>query len=141
MRMYNRVLPAVVYVAPLLNTSDVPAYRKLNGAAGHSHKTHPCNFCFATLADINTLDGYDNTSKLYVRLVIEYLLSFIEFKLRDDWESLKEEELSRRATTDKDRKDILNRSGMRYSEFNELPGWMPSQLTVVDYMHNFYGEL
>lgn len=60
--------------------------------------------------------------------------------MRDDWESLKHAELSRRATSDKARKKILDESGMRYSEFNQLPGWMPSQLTVVDYMHNFYGE-
>ncbi|KAF7979478.1 hypothetical protein HWV62_42307 [Athelia sp. TMB] len=62
-----------------------------------------------------------------------------QFKIRDDWESLKQAELSRRATSTKSRKEILDKTGMRYSQFNELPGWMPSQLTVVDYMHNFYG--
>ncbi|KZP32877.1 hypothetical protein FIBSPDRAFT_882193 [Athelia psychrophila] len=64
-----------------------------------------------------------------------------EFKMRDDRASLKHAELSRlSATSDKARKKILDESGMRCSEFNQLPGWMPSQLTVVDYMHNFYGD-
>lgn len=63
MHMYGRVLPPVVHVAVQLNTSDVPATRKLTGAAGHSHKMHPCNFCLITLAEINMMDGYDDTSE------------------------------------------------------------------------------
>lgn len=72
MNMYGRVLPAVVHVAVQLNTSDVPACRKLNGAAGHAHKVHPCNFCLLAKADINTLDGYDDTSESNVILDLIY---------------------------------------------------------------------
>lgn len=51
-----------VHAAVLCENSDIPATRKLTGTAGHSHKTHPCNFCFISLIDIDSSVAYDITS-------------------------------------------------------------------------------
>jgi hypothetical protein len=62
MKIYERRLPQMVHAAVLLDASDVPASRKLQGAAGHSHGTHPCSFCYITLDEINSKEGYDALS-------------------------------------------------------------------------------
>ena len=41
MKVYERRLPQRVHAATLFDASDVPASRKLQGAAGHSHRKHP----------------------------------------------------------------------------------------------------
>lgn len=61
--MFEQSLPPVVHVALQLETSDVPAGRKITGRSGHAHNTHPCDSCFVTLAEINTLDAYNVLSK------------------------------------------------------------------------------
>ncbi|KIJ59512.1 hypothetical protein HYDPIDRAFT_100577 [Hydnomerulius pinastri MD-312] len=122
MRMYGFRLPREVQGAVLCENSDIPATRKLTGTAGHSHKTHPCNFCFILLADIDTPTAYDITN----------------FQMRDDWEQLQHAERSRLAATKVARKDILDTHGVRYSILNELPGWLPRRRSPIDFMHNFY---
>lgn len=52
-----------VHVGILCENSDIPATRKVTGTAGHSHKTHPCNFCFIQLCDIDSPRAYDVESK------------------------------------------------------------------------------
>jgi len=59
MKVYERQLPQRVHVATLFDASDVPASRKLQGAASHSHCKHPCSFCHITLDEINSKEGYD----------------------------------------------------------------------------------
>ncbi|KIM81158.1 hypothetical protein PILCRDRAFT_25959, partial [Piloderma croceum F 1598] len=95
---------------------DVPASQKLQGAAGHSHRTHPCSFCYITLDEINSKEGYD-------------ALNFVP---KDDFIQLGNAERSRQ---------ILDETGVCYSCLNEVPGWRPVNGAILDYMHNFYGEL
>ena len=66
MRMYERNLPPIVNVAASMFSSDLPAARKGSGAAGHSHKTHPCNVCFITLEEVNSMKGYDIESECLI---------------------------------------------------------------------------
>jgi hypothetical protein len=62
MKVYEWRLPQRVHAATLFDASDVPASRKLQGAAGHSHRKHPCSFCHITLDEINSKEGYDAPS-------------------------------------------------------------------------------
>jgi len=62
MKVYERRLPQRVHAATLFDASDVPASRKLQGAASHSHRKHPCSFCYITLNKINSKEGYDAPS-------------------------------------------------------------------------------
>lgn len=59
MRAHGHCRLRDVHVGVQCENSDVPASRKLTGAAGHSHKTHPCNYCFVRLPDIDTPVAYD----------------------------------------------------------------------------------
>lgn len=63
MKMFERNLPPTVHTMANLQASDMPASRKFQGSAGHSHKTHPCNFCFITQLDINRPTGYQPESE------------------------------------------------------------------------------
>ncbi|KAG1818780.1 hypothetical protein EV424DRAFT_1347585 [Suillus variegatus] len=94
-----------VHAAVLCENSDIPATRKLTGTAGHSHKTHPCNFCFISLIDIDSSVAYDITN----------------FHMRDDWKLLEHAHRSKLSTTKAARKSILDEHGVRYSVLNELP--------------------
>lgn len=50
MQIYNWQLPTTVHGAATLNTSDIPASWKMQGATGHSHAKHPCNFFSSPLS-------------------------------------------------------------------------------------------
>jgi hypothetical protein len=69
------------------------------------------------------------------------LLETLDFVPKDDFIQLGNAERSRRATTNKARTEILDETGVRYSCLNEVPGWRPVNGAILDYMHNFYGEL
>lgn len=56
-----------------LQACDIPASRKFSGAAGHSHKTHPCNVCFIVHDDINLEAGYDVSGSESPSLLILYI--------------------------------------------------------------------
>ncbi|EIW73972.1 hypothetical protein CONPUDRAFT_160538 [Coniophora puteana RWD-64-598 SS2] len=58
--------------------------------------------------------------------------------MRDDWDQIKQAQISKSVRSKAARKDILDVHGVRYSVLNDLPGWMPSASSPVDYMHNFY---
>ncbi|KAG1734054.1 uncharacterized protein EDB91DRAFT_1084198 [Suillus paluster] len=109
MRMYGFCLPRQVHGCVLCENSNVPATQKLTGAAGHSHKKHPCNYCFVLLVDINADTAYD----------IE------NFHLRSDEEQLHHANCSNTARTEVACKTILDEHGVQYSVMNEVPGWMP----------------
>ena len=66
------------------------------------------------------------------------LIPSIAFVLRDDWEQMKHAEESRRATSIKARKQILDEHGVRYTILNSIPGWMNILRSIIDFMHNFY---
>ena len=69
------------------------------------------------------------------------LLEILDFVPKDDFIQLGNAERSRRATMNKAWTEILNETGVRYSCLNEVPGWRPVNGAILDYMHNFYGEL
>lgn len=61
--MYERELPPTVNGYANMQASDMPASRKWAGAAAHAHNTNPCNFCWITHDDINSLKGYEPAGK------------------------------------------------------------------------------
>lgn len=96
MKVYNHRLPAMVHGAALLNASDVPASRKMQGAAAHSHMQHPCNYCFIAHADISTAKGYDTLSTYSLHYSQKLLIynHVPEFILKDDFVQLSAAERS-----------------------------------------------
>jgi hypothetical protein len=69
------------------------------------------------------------------------LLETLDLVPKDDFIQLGNVERSQRATTSKAQTKILDEMGVRYSCLNDVPGWCPVNGAVLDYMHNFYGEL
>ncbi|GJE95314.1 hypothetical protein PsYK624_114980 [Phanerochaete sordida] len=122
MAVHGWRIPPRVHLAIEIHSSDMQALRKVVGHAAHGHSTHPCHVCFIVHDDINLPCGYN----------IE------EFVLRDDWDQMKHAEESRRATSKKARKDILDAFGVRYTGFNAMPGWLGILKSIIDFMHNFY---
>lgn len=143
MNVYGRRLPAQVHVIASMQASDIPASRKFSGSAGHSHKTHPCNVCYLTTADINTPAGYDIPSIVSPLVLLQRpdVDSNVDFKLRDDFIQLKHAFQSYHASTKKARTEILDKYGARFTEMNWLPGWLPVKSSPLDYMHNLYGQI
>ncbi|KIY48977.1 hypothetical protein FISHEDRAFT_42291 [Fistulina hepatica ATCC 64428] len=125
MQVYEHRLPQRVYAVAACSSCDLPASRKFFGKAGVMHDTQMCDICHVSKADLNRASGYD----------IEH------FVLRDDFEQLKHAFKSQNARTKKDCRAILDAHGMRYSAVNILPGWLPISSSVIDFMHNFYGQV
>lgn len=142
MKVYEQRLPQRVHAVTLFNASDVPASRKLQGAAGHSHRVHPCSFCHITLDKIDSKEGYDIMSSMFscIKSYEPNILETLDFVPKEDFTQLGHAEQSRRATTDKARTTILDKTGARYSCLNDIPSWRPVTGAVLDYMHNFYGQ-
>lgn len=59
--------------------------------------------------------------------------------MRDDWEQLGHAARSQTAITKVAKRNILDAHGVRHSILNDLPGWLPSRRSPIDFMHNFYG--
>ncbi|KAF8837311.1 hypothetical protein BDN67DRAFT_991807 [Paxillus ammoniavirescens] len=106
-----------------MTTSDVPASRKLNAKAGHSHKVHTCDQCFVTLEEVNLPSGYDIQN----------------FRLREDFSQLGHAYQSKHATTATARKKIVDEFGVRWSVLNEIPGYCPVLCSPTDPVHNLFG--
>ncbi|KAH9935806.1 hypothetical protein B0H21DRAFT_878742 [Amylocystis lapponica] len=123
MLAYSRAIPPRVHAGFELHVSDIQASRKVTGSAAHSHKAHPCNICLIEHDGINLPAGYD----------------IANFVLRDDWKQLKAGFKSKNATSAKTRKEVLDATGSRHTELNEIPGWLPVNGSALDYMHNFFG--
>ncbi|RDX44048.1 hypothetical protein OH76DRAFT_1360242, partial [Lentinus brumalis] len=106
-------------IIPLI--CDLPALRKTTGFAGHSSK-HMCSFCLLKKGNINDLNRPwpTRTCKEHVELARRW----------------------RDAKTEKERQDLFEKHGVRWSVLLELPYWDPTRFAVVDAMHNlFLGEL
>jgi hypothetical protein len=80
---------------------------------------HFCSECFQTLDDINNLDYKD-------------------WKSRNRDEHIAIAERWWDAQSDKDRLDIFEEHGIRWSELLRLPYWDPTKFVVIDLMHAFY---
>ncbi|KDN50878.1 hypothetical protein RSAG8_00505, partial [Rhizoctonia solani AG-8 WAC10335] len=102
--------------------ADVPARSKHNQLPAHSHSQRPGCDCQKTKADLN-----DPKAKAY---------DPSDFAYSDEWDILR---LSKEATTSQAaRNRIAKDYGIRWSVFNELPGWMPHGSAPFDPMHCLY---
>ncbi|KAJ3554676.1 hypothetical protein NM688_g2988 [Phlebia brevispora] len=108
-------------IIPLM--CDLPALRKVAGFAAFSSKQHFCSFCRLPKTEINNLDR----PTWHQRSWAEHL------DIATQW---------RDASTSKEREDIFEMHGLRWSELLRLPYWDPTRYALVDSMHNLYlGEL
>ena len=105
-----------VEVAIIISVNDLPAARKVSGTAGHRSHFY-CTICSCT--------GRETM----------YNSDFHTWKARDSTEMRQQAEAWRDAQTLKERDDIFEKYGVRWSEFWRLPYWNPSQMLVVDSMH------
>ncbi|KDN33733.1 hypothetical protein RSAG8_13176, partial [Rhizoctonia solani AG-8 WAC10335] len=100
--------------------ADVPARSKHQGLPPHMHRKRigcDCDVCQADLAEIKAFQPEDFT----------YL---------DEWHIIA---LSKQATESQAaRNRIAKEHGIRWSAFNELPGWMPHASAPFDPMHCLY---
>lgn len=140
-KVYGHTNPIMTHGVATLQACDIPASRKFSGAAGHSHKTHPCNVCFIVHDDINSDAGY-NVSGNILRFLFSNFESadddLLGFKLRDDYVQLKHAFKSQKAKTKKKRGEILDEFGSRHTQINLIPGWLPIRSSPHDFMHNYY---
>nr|VWO97532.1 Adenylate cyclase (EC (ATP pyrophosphate-lyase) (Adenylyl cyclase) [Ganoderma boninense] len=108
-------------IIPLI--CDLPALRKTAGFAHHSSH-HFCSMCPLPKSQISNADRATWP------------------KSRTWQEHVDIARAWRDASTERDRKDIFNRHGLRWSELLRLNYWDPTNYAVVDSMHNlFLGEL
>ena len=64
MNVYGYEIPQRVHNGLAMVSCDVPASRKARGISSFNHKTHPCDQCEITTAEIQLPRGYDIDSKL-----------------------------------------------------------------------------
>ncbi|KAF8597814.1 hypothetical protein BDV93DRAFT_595840 [Ceratobasidium sp. AG-I] len=120
---YNERLPPVVHkvhMYPLMVDADIPARSKFQGVPPHNHLQRIGCDCDACHADINRLKGYNPE----------------DFAFLDEFDILA---ISKRATESTQARDqIAADYGIRWSAFNDLPGWMPHGSAPFDPMHGLY---
>ena len=103
-------------IIPLV--SDLPAARQMSGFAPHqSH--HLCSFCETTLADIEDTEWW----KWKGRNCEEHRL------LAERWKN---------ASTEAERDQIYQDTGVRWSELLRLPYWDPTRFVALDPMHALF---
>lgn len=107
---------AVVESAIVLSVNDLPAARKIAGMQGVS-SDHICSVC-----------------RLYGKAQVMNT-NFHQWIPRDVDDLREQAEAWRDAATLKQRKDIYDRSGIRWSSLWLLPYWDPTKMLVVDSMH------
>ena len=105
-----------VEVALVISVNDLPAARKVSGTAGHNSDFY-CTVC----------DCYGRETM--------YNSEFDKWKPRDITKMRRQAEAWRDAQTSRERDDIFNEYGVRWSEFWRLPYWDPSKMLVIDSMH------
>ncbi|KAF8670362.1 hypothetical protein RHS04_08618 [Rhizoctonia solani] len=124
-KVYQENLPQTVerlYAYPAMVDADVPAQAKHNQLPPHSHNKRIGCDCEVTKADLNNPNGkaYDPSKFIY----------------SDEWDILR---LSKESKTNQEaRKRIAKDYGIRWSVFNELPGWMPHSSAPFNPMHCLY---
>ena len=99
--------------------ADLPASRKINGAAGHSAKKFMCMFCGLGRGDINNLDRA--TWPTRSRDILK--------KAAEDWKD---------AETAGERNRLFKQNGVRWTPFWKLDYYDPTKMGTVDVMHNLF---
>jgi hypothetical protein len=111
----------VVRCALVCVVSDLLAARKVNGFAAIGHK-QMCAICHCTRQQQDGLN--DSFASLGER--------------RTGEEIRKSAQLYLDAENEKERKEIVTTTGIRWSELYRLPYFDPSRMVVVDCMHNLF---
>ncbi|KAJ3501185.1 hypothetical protein NLJ89_g9453 [Agrocybe chaxingu] len=102
-------------VIPLI--CDLPAARQMSGFAGHSSNNF-CSFCTLKAQDIDNLDYESWTSRSANERRV----------LAEEW---------RDAGSEKERDELYESTGIRWSELLRLPYWDPTRFVMIDSMHGF----
>ncbi|TFK63271.1 hypothetical protein BDN72DRAFT_803396 [Pluteus cervinus] len=113
---YEDKIPSHSFV--LNDVSDLPASRKAAGLAAHNSKAFMCPCC-------RTPHSLLSDPRCFAP---------DEFELRDDWRYLKYSFRARDSPPDV-AESIFELRGVRWSELNRLPGWLPSASSPIDFMH------
>lgn len=111
----------VVRTRILFQCSDMPASRKLVGSAGHGSRSHPCQFCKITKAEINEPSGYDLRALSYEDPATVLQASF-------------EHEVAPAAS----QAAIESMYGVRHSIMMRLTGMEQARSSPPDPLHNSY---
>lgn len=101
----------IVRNAIVFSVCDIPGARTLAGLAHHKHNTHFCSIC-------NSKQRPNIGHQKDVHAMRRHA---------EQW---------RDASTQKDRKKLFEKYGVRYSVLWRLPYWDPTRQLVVDPMHN-----
>jgi len=105
-----------VEAAIILSVNDLPAARKISGAAGVV-ANWLCTVC--------KLFGREST----------YRTDFMNWGLKDPAVLRKHAEAYRDAGSQREQETLFEAHGVRWSEFWRLPYWNPTRMLVVDSMH------
>ncbi|KAI0092819.1 hypothetical protein BDY19DRAFT_903565 [Irpex rosettiformis] len=125
MKVHGHEEPVLTHLQLLINSSDLPATRKLLGLRSHSSKDFMCTRCCQTIDSLTHEDCFDPA----------------KFRLRKDWRYLKYKFQARDADADR-REEIADIKGVRWSALDLLPGWLPAQNSPLEFMHStFLGEI
>lgn len=111
----------VVRCALICVVSDLLAARKVNGFAAIGH-TQMCAICHSTRQRQDDLN--DSFASLGKRRTGEEICQSAQLYLN--------------AENEKERKEIVSTTGIRWSELYRLPYFDPSRMVVVDSMHNLF---
>jgi len=110
-----------VRAAIVIQVCDLPGSRQVAGLAAHSHHLHFCSVCnFKHTGDLTKVAGQHDYHS-WMRKDVEALRHHAE-RWRD-------------ATTVKQRTEIFEEHGVRYSVLWSLPYWDPTRQLIVDPMH------
>ncbi|KAG7562023.1 hypothetical protein FFLO_02495 [Filobasidium floriforme] len=114
---------SVVQARILLNASDLPAVKKLTGCASHSSNRHPCHWCGIQKAQLNTIDAYQ-----WRNLPPK----------RGGAQGLIEACFAQETANYRERMDIEQEYGVRFSEFLRVAGFEHGRSNPIDPLHNSF---
>lgn len=127
-----------VNVALYMQNSDLVAARKASGVASCTSKLFMCDECKCSFPSLVDHKCYDpNSEPDHSHLVTNSFNISLAFELRDPWRYVKYAYRARYASHEV-REEIAAQRGVRWSTLNELPGFLPSRDSLLDYMHMIF---
>lgn len=113
----------IVQARVLLNASDLPATKKLTGAHSYASNKHPCHWCGITKDQLNTAEAYRWRNLP---------------RKRGDATQLIEACFAQETAGYRDRLQIEQEYGVRFSEFMRISGFEHGASNPVDPLHNSF---
>ena len=119
-----------------INTSDIPASRKITGLRGVTSEDFMCTSCYQTFSSLVCEDCFNRESEFSSFYCISFTLFPLisEFSMRDERRFRKYAYRWRDASTE-EREKIETERGVSWSTLTSLPGWMPARDSPIDFMH------